>query len=947
MDLPVTYRDVLSTQVALLKPSVRGQLLIDEKLRIYVPKLDGSGFTPADEETDVSTLQTLVAALNIAVAAKLDSAAVGTSVAPLSGGTVPSAYLPSYVDDVLEYATVASLPAVGETGKIYVITNDGSNTNNEYRWTGTQYTQLSKSPGTTDAVPEGTINKYFTDARAQAALSSLLALKLDASAVGSSVASLVGGKVPTGQLPVGAQKAWNIVGTWDANANTTSTSISLASGVGTEGQGFLVAGAGTTSLDGFNSWANNDIAIFFLGAWRRIPAAFTGLTSRLNADGSTDILNGSTVVLNTFSNMARVTPIPDLTLSTSLQQLLFPIVQVRATLTAGSATTIQLKDQNDNDFGTFVLDTLNETKASPYLLIATGNGAQAGQLKYVVLSGTGTVSVVATTAFATQNVNAMNLVTMGGTLAHSISSVATDWACISMFVQALQQLGWRLEFQTDLSSGNVLASDILNTQLPALKALSPMPGWVWLTLPVFDYISGVGTTATVIPVVKQVIDGILATGAKLAVFSTTTGTAGSYAATQINIQNSWASTYVNSKTNAYFVDVGSRLEDPATGQCASAYVGTDTTTLNLNGALLAGKIAFDVLDPVIPRKSVSSSSWDNRMQLVGNPRLVATTGGGNASGSNGWSAGTGTSGVGPDNYSLTRSGSATAVATYVSRESAVYAPRGAGNVLSLALTGGASGDKVTLAPAQPTIINWSSGASVPKGQRMRASFGSAACNVVQYLCVTAGTLATGSDPTSAGNYINTAVGNTFTDGTVTWLVVPSIDGDRGLKPWSSLGVFATNMRIKPTTPNGYHYKVKVGGTLASSTDPTGSWSTTLGATFTDGTVTLQVIAAYDNGDSVYFQFEAYGAFSSAGLAGAPSLVLAQYTLGYGYLGGAGGNNFSSGTMPLKWYDGVWRTRAQKLDCSVDRFVPSVDIPMAASASGVIEVVRCEVRKVGT
>ena len=40
------------------------------------------------------------------------------SKADLEGGKVPSSQLPSYVDDVLEYANLASFPATGESGKI-------------------------------------------------------------------------------------------------------------------------------------------------------------------------------------------------------------------------------------------------------------------------------------------------------------------------------------------------------------------------------------------------------------------------------------------------------------------------------------------------------------------------------------------------------------------------------------------------------------------------------------------------------------------------------------------------------------------------------------------------------------------------------------------------------------------------------------------------------------
>ncbi|SFU97685.1 hypothetical protein [Pseudomonas sp. OV546] len=83
-------------------------------------------------------------------------------VAGLDGnGTVPASQLPSYVDDVLEFNSFAALPATGETGKIYITIDN----NNQYRWSGTQYVLLTASPGTTDSVPEGAVNKYWTVAR--------------------------------------------------------------------------------------------------------------------------------------------------------------------------------------------------------------------------------------------------------------------------------------------------------------------------------------------------------------------------------------------------------------------------------------------------------------------------------------------------------------------------------------------------------------------------------------------------------------------------------------------------------------------------------------------------------------------------------------------------------------------------------------------------------------
>lgn len=84
-----------------------------------------------------------------------------------STGKVAAAQLPSYVDDVLEYANYAALPATGESGKIYITLD----TNKEYRWSGSAYIQIVASPGSTDEVAEGSTNKYFTASRV---LSSLL-----------------------------------------------------------------------------------------------------------------------------------------------------------------------------------------------------------------------------------------------------------------------------------------------------------------------------------------------------------------------------------------------------------------------------------------------------------------------------------------------------------------------------------------------------------------------------------------------------------------------------------------------------------------------------------------------------------------------------------------------------------------------------------------------------
>ncbi|WP_233236340.1 hypothetical protein [Bordetella sp. LUAb4] len=88
-------------------------------------------------------------------------------VAPLGADSkIPAAYMPAYVDDVLEFDALAAFPVTGEQGKIYV----AQDTNRIYRWSGAVYVELSPYPEDTDAVPEGTGNLYFTQPRVITAL---------------------------------------------------------------------------------------------------------------------------------------------------------------------------------------------------------------------------------------------------------------------------------------------------------------------------------------------------------------------------------------------------------------------------------------------------------------------------------------------------------------------------------------------------------------------------------------------------------------------------------------------------------------------------------------------------------------------------------------------------------------------------------------------------------
>ena len=173
----VTTWDALQGKPSVFPPSAHGHVIGDVTgLQTALDGKQAAGSYAAASHTHTS-LQITDFATAVASAAPpttnaglltsgtLSDARLSANVPILVAGVLPSAYLPSFVDDVLEAATLSAFPATGETGKIYV----ARDTNRTYRWSGSTYIEISASPGSTDAVSEGSINLYFTTARASAA----------------------------------------------------------------------------------------------------------------------------------------------------------------------------------------------------------------------------------------------------------------------------------------------------------------------------------------------------------------------------------------------------------------------------------------------------------------------------------------------------------------------------------------------------------------------------------------------------------------------------------------------------------------------------------------------------------------------------------------------------------------------------------------------------------
>ena len=63
----------------------------------------------------------------------------GLDASQITSGIIDAARLPSYVDDVIEFANLAAFPVTGEASKIYIALD----TNKTYRWSGSVYIQIN------------------------------------------------------------------------------------------------------------------------------------------------------------------------------------------------------------------------------------------------------------------------------------------------------------------------------------------------------------------------------------------------------------------------------------------------------------------------------------------------------------------------------------------------------------------------------------------------------------------------------------------------------------------------------------------------------------------------------------------------------------------------------------------------------------------------------------
>jgi len=224
---------------------------------------------------------------------------INNGYASLGGdGKVPSTQLPSYVDDVVEVANFAALPATGETGKIYVTLD----TDFVYRWSGTVYVRIS-SPNAIWGSITGTLSNQIDLQNALNAKVSSVGLDLGTSGTDVNVANspITSSGNITLNLPTASATNRGLLSSSDwSTFNNKQNALTLTT-TGTSGASTLVGstlnipqyqpqlnGTGFVKISGTTiSYDNNTYLTTSSAASTYLPLIGGTLTGALNGTSAT------------------------------------------------------------------------------------------------------------------------------------------------------------------------------------------------------------------------------------------------------------------------------------------------------------------------------------------------------------------------------------------------------------------------------------------------------------------------------------------------------------------------------------------------------------------------------------------------------------------------------------------------------------------------------------
>jgi hypothetical protein len=276
-----------------------------------------------------------------------------------------------------------------------------------------------------------------------------------------------GGTVPTSQLPAAVLGALKYQGTWNASTNTPT----LASGVGVQGYYYVVSVAGTTNLDGINSWAVGDWAIYSGTAWQKID----------NTDAVTSVNTYTGTVVLTATDVGA-TP------ATSGTSILYGNGSGgTSNVTVGSGLTFSAGTLSASGGGDVVGPASSTDNAIARFDLTTGKLLQNST---VTVTDNGDVSNANSVVF---DITPTTLPTAQGTLYWDNADAAQTLSLVMEGGNAIQQIGqeqyYRIKCSAAVTEGQVV---MFTGTVGASGGLTGAPA-TGLTASTASYVMGVAT----------------------------------------------------------------------------------------------------------------------------------------------------------------------------------------------------------------------------------------------------------------------------------------------------------------------------------------------------------------------------------------------------------------------------------------------------------------------
>lgn len=251
-----------------------------------------SEITAAPAFSSITSKPTTLSGYGITDAVSSSLLGANNGVATLdSFGKVPASQLPSYVDDVLEYANLAAFPATGETDKIYV----AKDTNKIYRWSGSLYIEISATAGNSD-----TASKLQTARNISATGDASWSVSFDGSADASAALTLANSGVTAGTYKsvtvdakgrvTSASNPTTLAGFGITDAQASDSKLTSISALSNSTTGFIKLTNGVASLD--DSPSISAVTSVSFGSTGLTPATTT--TGSIIVGGTLSTANGGT-----------------------------------------------------------------------------------------------------------------------------------------------------------------------------------------------------------------------------------------------------------------------------------------------------------------------------------------------------------------------------------------------------------------------------------------------------------------------------------------------------------------------------------------------------------------------------------------------------------------------------------------------------------------------------